>query len=154
MDLRVQVLGLSYFSIEIVLGLRRHTLWSFWVGLREEGYAPPVSPVALPGVPKSDRRLVWRRRRFFLFRPSMITVLDVMRRWGPFASALGSVALSATVIISIILLCYVICLILEISFSYMIVLSTCPLHPLPGWYDMVAELRLFRGWTGATPCVR
>ena len=66
MDLRVQVPGLSYFSIEIVLGLRRHTLWSFWVGLREEGYAPPVSPVALPGVPKSDRRLVWRRRRFFI----------------------------------------------------------------------------------------
>ena len=66
MDLRVQVPGLSYFSIEIVLGLRRHTLWSFWVGLREEGYAPPVSPVALPGVPKSDRRPVWRRRRFFI----------------------------------------------------------------------------------------
>ena len=40
MDLRVQVPGLSYFSIEIILGLRRHTLWSFWVGLREEGYAP------------------------------------------------------------------------------------------------------------------
>ena len=38
--------------------------------------------------------------------------------------------------------CYVICLILEISFLYMIVFSTCPLHPLPGWYDMVAELRL------------
>ena len=66
MDLRVQVPGLSYFSIEIVLGLRRHTLWSFWVGLREEGYAPLVSPVALPGVPKSDRRPVWRRRRFFI----------------------------------------------------------------------------------------
>ena len=66
MDLQVQVPGLSYFSIEIVLGLRRHILWSFWVGLREEGYAPPVSPVALPGVPKSDRRPVWRRRRFFI----------------------------------------------------------------------------------------
>ena len=66
MDLRVQVPGLSSFSIKIVLGLRRHTLWSFWVGLREEGYAPPVSPVALPGVPKSDRRSVWRRRRFFI----------------------------------------------------------------------------------------
>ena len=66
MDLRVQVPGLSYFSIEIVLGFRRHTLWSFWVGLREEGYAPPVSPVVLPGVPKSDRRPVWRRRRFFI----------------------------------------------------------------------------------------
>ena len=65
MDLRVQVPGLSYFSIEIVLRLRRHTLWSFWVYLREEGYAPLVSPVAMPGVPKSDRRPVWRRRRFF-----------------------------------------------------------------------------------------
>ena len=66
MDLWVQVPGLSYFSIEIVLGLRRHTLWSFWVNLREEGYAPPVSPVAMPGVPKSDRRPVWRMRRFFI----------------------------------------------------------------------------------------
>ena len=64
MDLRVQVPGLSYFSIEIVLGLRRHTVWSFWIGLREEGYAPLVSPVALPGVPKSDRRPVWWRRFF------------------------------------------------------------------------------------------
>ena len=66
MDLRIQVPGLSYFSIEIVLGLRRHTLWSFWVDLREEGYAPLVSPVAMPGVPKSDRHPVWRRRRFFI----------------------------------------------------------------------------------------
>ena len=65
-DLRAQVPGLSYFSIEIVLGLRRHTLWSFWVNLREEGYAPPVSPVAMPGVPKSDRRPVWWMRRFFI----------------------------------------------------------------------------------------
>ena len=32
----------------------------------EEGYAPLVSPVAMPGVPKSDRRPVWRRRRFFI----------------------------------------------------------------------------------------
>ena len=66
MDLRIQVPGLSYFSIEIVLGLRQHTLWSFWVDLREEGYAPLVSPVAMPGVPKSDRCPVWRRRRFFI----------------------------------------------------------------------------------------
>ena len=66
MDLRIQVPGPSYFSIEIVLGLRRHTLWSFWVNLREEGYAPLVSSVAMPGVPKSDRRPVWRRRRFFI----------------------------------------------------------------------------------------
>ena len=38
----------------------------FWVSVREEGYAPPFSPVAIPGVPKSDRRPVWRRRRFFI----------------------------------------------------------------------------------------
>ena len=66
MDLRIQVPGLSYFSIGIVLGLRRHTLWSFWVNLREEGYAPLVSPVVMPGVPKSDRRPVWRRSWFFI----------------------------------------------------------------------------------------
>ena len=66
MDLRIQVPGLSYFSIGIVLGLRRHTLWSFWVDLREERYAPLVSPVVMPGVPKSDSRPVWRRRRFFI----------------------------------------------------------------------------------------
>ena len=66
MDLRIQVPGLSYFSIEIVLGLRQHTLWSFWVDLRVEGCAPLVSPVAMPGVPKSDRRPVWRRRQFFI----------------------------------------------------------------------------------------
>ena len=66
MDLRIQVPGLSYFSIDLVLGLLRHTLWSFWVSVREEGYAPPFSPVAMPGVPKSDRRPVWLRRRFFI----------------------------------------------------------------------------------------
>ena len=66
MDLRIQVPGLSYFSIDLVLGLLRHTLWSFWVSVREEGYAPPFSPVAMPGVPKSDRHPVWRRRRFFI----------------------------------------------------------------------------------------
>ena len=94
MDLRIQVPGLSYFSIEIVLGIRRHTVWSFWVDLREEGYAPLVSPVAMPGVSMSDRRPVWRRRRFFLFRPSMIPFLNVVRRWSPFSSASGSVAVS------------------------------------------------------------
>ena len=26
----------------------------------------PCSPAAIPGVPKSDRRPVWRRRRFFI----------------------------------------------------------------------------------------
>ena len=99
MDLRVQVPGLSYFSIEIVLGLQRHTLWSVWVNLREEGYAPLVSPVAMPGVPKSGGG------DSFLFRPSMIPFLNVVRRWSPFASALGSIAVSCNVIISVILLC-------------------------------------------------
>ena len=66
MDFRIQVPGLSYFSIGIVLGLRWHTLWSFWVNLHEEGYAPLVSPVAKPGVPKSDRRPVWLRIWFFI----------------------------------------------------------------------------------------
>ena len=41
----------------------------------------------------------------FLFRPSMIPFLNVVRRWSPFASALGSVAVSCNVIISVILLC-------------------------------------------------
>ena len=48
------------------------------------------SPVAMPGVPKSDRR----RRRFFLFRPSRIPFLNVALRWSPLALASGSVALS------------------------------------------------------------
>ena len=71
MDLRIQGPGLSYFSIGIVLGLRQHTLWSFWVNLRKEGYAPLVSPVAMPGMPKSDRCPVWRRRRVFFFISSV-----------------------------------------------------------------------------------
>ena len=52
MNLRVQVPALRFFSIMIVLGLQRHNLWRFWVGLCEEVYAP-VSSVTLPGVPKS-----------------------------------------------------------------------------------------------------
>ena len=53
MNLRVQVPALRFFfSIKIVLGFQRHTLWRLWVGLCEEVYAP-VSPVTLPGVPKS-----------------------------------------------------------------------------------------------------
>ena len=101
MDLRIQVPGLSYFSIEIVLGLLQHTLWSFWVSVHDEGYAPPFSPVAMPGVPQSGGG------DCFLFRPSMIPFLNVVRRWSPFASASGSVALSWTVIPTFILLCYV-----------------------------------------------
>ena len=30
------------------------------------------------------------------------------------------------------------------------VISTCPLHPLPEWYDVVAELQPIRAQTGAT----
>ena len=41
----------------------------------------------------------------FLFRPSRIPFLNVVRRWSPFASALGLVAVSCNVIISVILLC-------------------------------------------------
>ena len=73
MDLRIQVPGRSYFSIGIVIGLRRHTLWSFWVNLHEEGYAPLVSPVAMPGDDSGLERSV---------------------ALGPFASASGSVTLS------------------------------------------------------------
>ena len=51
MNLRVQVPALRFFSIKIVLGLQRHTLWRFWVGLCEEVSAP-VSPVTLLDVPK------------------------------------------------------------------------------------------------------
>ena len=57
MDLRIQVPGLSYFSIDLVLELLRHTLWGFLGQFCEEGYEE---------VPKSDRRPVWRRRRFFI----------------------------------------------------------------------------------------
>ena len=66
MDLRIQVPGLSYFSIGLVLELLWHNLWGFLGQFRENGYAPFLSPVAMPGVPKSDRRPVWRRRRVFI----------------------------------------------------------------------------------------
>ena len=149
MDLRIQVPGLSYFSIEIVLG---HTRWSFWVDLREEGYAPLVLLLQCQACPS----LIVAQSGGgdgFLFRPSMIPVLNVVRRWSLFASASGSVALSLTVNVSVILLRCV----FKLYFIYLlsvIVISTGPLHPLPGWYDIVAELRLIRARTGATPCVR
>ena len=66
MDLQIQVPGLSYFSIDLVLELLRHTLWGFLGQFCEEGYATFFSLVAMPGVPKSDRRPVWRRRRLFI----------------------------------------------------------------------------------------
>ena len=135
MDLRVQVPGLSYFSIEIVLGLRRHTLWSFWVGLREEGYAPPVSPVALQGVPKSDRRPVWRRKRFFI---SSVDNSCLERRAALeshcFGIGFGRLELNGNYFYYIIVLCFLSKI--RFSFLYIIVISMCPLHPLPGWYDM------------------
>ena len=66
MDLRIQVPGLSYFSIDLVLGLQRHTLWSSGSVFARRVTHFLFSPVAIPGVPKSDRRPVWRRRRFFI----------------------------------------------------------------------------------------
>ena len=53
----------------------------------------PCSPAAIPGVPKSDRRPVWRRRRFFI--SSVVdSILERSARWSPFALASDSVALS------------------------------------------------------------
>ena len=60
----------------------------FLVSLREEGYSPPFSPVAMPGVPQSGGG------DGFLFRLSMTPLLNVVRCWSPFALASGSVALS------------------------------------------------------------
>ena len=66
MDLRIQVPGLSYFSIDLVLELLRHNLWDFLGLVSRGGLRNLFSPVVMPGVPKSDRRPVWRRRRFFI----------------------------------------------------------------------------------------
>ena len=66
MGLQIQVPGLSYFSIDLVRELRRHTLWSSGSGFARRVAHLFFSPVAMPGVPKSDRRPVWRRRRFFI----------------------------------------------------------------------------------------
>ena len=63
----------------------------------------------------------------FLFRPLRIPFLSVGRLWSPFATASGSVALADAH--------YLLC--------YMYICS-----------DIVAELRLIRTRTGATPCVR
>ena len=91
MDLRVQVPGRSYFSIDLVLVPLRHTLWSS--GSDSEEGCVLVLSCCDASVPKSDRRPVWRRRRFFI--SSVVDfVLNVARRWSPFALALGSVALS------------------------------------------------------------
>ena len=147
MDLRIQVPGLSYFSIEIVLGLLRHTLWSFWVSLREEGYAPPFSPVAMPGVPQSDRRPVWRRRRFFISSVDD-SVLERSAALESLCFGKGTPSNNCNYYFYIIVLCLL--MVLYISLLYVIVITTYLLHPLPGWYDVVAELRLMSTRTGAT----
>ena len=63
MGLRIQVL--SYFSIDLVLELRRYTLWSSG-SMFARRVTHLLSPVVIPGVPKSDCHPVWRRRRFFI----------------------------------------------------------------------------------------
>ena len=65
MDLRVQVPGRSYFSIDFVLEPLRHTLWGFWVRFARRVALLHFS-CCDAGVPKSDRCPVWRRRRFFI----------------------------------------------------------------------------------------
>ena len=64
--LRIQVPGLSYFSICRVLVLRRHTLRISGSRLCEEGCAPCAS-AAIPDVPKSDRRPVLAGETVFYF---------------------------------------------------------------------------------------
>ena len=65
----------------------------FWVSVREEGYVPLFSPVAIPGVPKSDRRPVFRRRQFFISSVED-SVLECSAALHPIALASGSVTLS------------------------------------------------------------
>ena len=88
MNLRVQVPGRSYFSIDLVL-----EPLGFLGRIHEEGCAPWFYPVATPAFPS----LIVAQSGGgdgFLFRPSKIPFLYVARRWSPFATALGSVALS------------------------------------------------------------
>ena len=65
MDLRIQVPGRSYFSIDLVLEPLQHTLWGFWVSFARRVARPSFS-CCDASVPKSDCRPVWRRRRFFI----------------------------------------------------------------------------------------
>ena len=65
----------------------------FWVSVREEGCAPPFLLLRYQACPS----LIVAQSGGgdgFLFRPSRIPFLNVVRRWSPFASASGSVALS------------------------------------------------------------
>ena len=93
MGLQIQVPGLSYFSIDLVRELLWHTLWSSGSGFARRVAHLSFSPVAMPGVPQSDCRPVWRGRRFFISSVAD-PILYVVRRWSPFATASGSVALS------------------------------------------------------------
>ena len=89
MGLRIQVPGLSYFSIDLVRELLRHTLWSsgsvfarrvahlLFLLLRYQ-LCPSLIDAQSGG------------RDGFLFRPSRIPFLNVVQRWSPFASASGS----------------------------------------------------------------
>ena len=92
MDLRVQVPGQSYFSIDPVLEPLRHTLWGFWIGFarRVACSFPPVATSACPSLIVAQSG----GGDGFLFRPSKIPFMNVARRWSPFATASGSVALS------------------------------------------------------------
>ena len=121
----------------------------FLVSLREEGYAPPFSPVAMPGVPQSDRRPVWRRRRFFISSvdDSILECSAVLESLC-FGIRFSRLELNCNYYFYIIVLCLL--MVLYILLLYVIVITTCPLHPLPGWYDVAAELRLMSTRTGAT----
>ena len=90
MNIWVQVLGRSYFSIDLVLEPLRHTLWGFWVRVARRVAHLPVATLAFPSLIVAQSG----GGDGFLVRPSKIPFLYVARRWSPFATALGSVALS------------------------------------------------------------
>ena len=66
MGLRIQVPGLSYFSINLVRELLRHTLWSSGSEFTRRVARLSFSPVAMPGMPQSGGG------DSFLFCPSQI----------------------------------------------------------------------------------
>ena len=65
MNLRIQVPGRSYSAIDLVLEPLQHTLWGFWVRFGRR-VAHLCFILLRRWRPKSDRRPVWRRRRFFI----------------------------------------------------------------------------------------
>ena len=92
MDLRIQVPGLGYFSIVLIPEPRRHTLWGF-LGRIPRRVAHLFYPVVTPAFPSLIVAQSGGGDDFFI--SSVVdSVLNVARRWSPFASALGSVALS------------------------------------------------------------